>query len=96
MKTLGVGAIVWHDAVSYSSQYDVDSTPHKPILMTSVGLILSSDKTGVSFCREISGDADVRGVMFIPRGMIKKEIVFCKDFIRHNVGSLQVNLGKSK
>jgi len=97
MRKFHVGMIVWTDAVSFGGergQYDAHATPHHSLLMFSAGLILKSDKTGVSIAREISADADLRGVMFIPRGMVQKEIVYKKNVVVVEEGKMQTCLEK--
>ena len=86
------GIIIWHDAVNFggvSSQYSADELPHKPLLMYTVGLITASSPAGVTFAREISEDGQCRGVGFIPRGMILKEIITEKDVVEITPGKLR-------
>lgn len=97
MKSASVGVIVWKDAVTYggtSGQYDIGNVPHRPLMMYTAGLIVESSKEGVTIVREISADADCRGTMFIPRGMIVKEIVYEKDAIQTTPSMIKMKMKK--
>jgi hypothetical protein len=97
MRKFHAGAVVWTDAVSFggtSGQYDAHSTPHYPLVMFTVGLILRSDEKGISMAKEISADADLRGCLFIPRGMVQKEIIYKKNVVEVHEGKMRTNMEK--
>lgn len=72
-KPLPLVAVQWSDAyVTTSTQFEAHEIPHTPIIVTTYGLLLREDATGVSVASEsvAEGAGSYRGVTFIPRGMI--------------------------
>jgi len=66
-----VVAIQWNDAHGTATTlYEAHEIPHAPIVVTSYGLLLRDDATGISIASEQVADGTYRGVTFIPRGMI--------------------------
>jgi hypothetical protein len=65
-------ACTWQDAhgSSTSSAYSEHEIPHAAILITSYGLLLRQDDSGVSIASESCADGTYRGVTFIPRVLI--------------------------
>lgn len=69
-------AVVWADAHgSATDTYGERDIPHAPVYIATVGWELRSDEEGISVSNEFCGDADYRGITFIPRALVKSVLV---------------------
>jgi hypothetical protein len=81
MPSLPLFAIVWDDAHSPDGAFTADELRqkhHKPVRFTTYGLVVLSDPVGVTIAQEEDQDGGLRGVTFIPRGMIVAETPVAK------------------
>ena len=61
----------WMDAHgSATACYEVHELPHKALEITTFGLLLRDDETGVSIANEDCGGGTYRGVTFVPRSLV--------------------------
>lgn len=67
--------VVWMDATGTLDETTPRDIKHKPDPIYSYGFVLRSDEAGISLAHEWMLDDDYRTVTFIPRGMVKEEIV---------------------
>ena len=70
--------VIWDDAharnqaVEYVEEEVIQQ--HRPEEVKTLGLVIKEDKTGISLYTEETGPDSIRGVNFIPAGMIKEII----------------------
>lgn len=71
MKTPPLVALRWYDAhATATANYEIHELPHRAIEITTYGLLLRDDETGVSIACEDAGAGCYRGVTFVPRAMV--------------------------
>ena len=70
-KTIYV--VEWMDAHYNTDEVAVADVYHSPWKYTTVGLLLKSNEIGVTVASDVGQDGKVRGVNFIPRGMVIHE-----------------------
>lgn len=66
--------VLWGDAwnqAGWKTEKWVEEN-HEPAMVENVGYIVKQDRSGVSLAQGVSDDVSFLGIMFIPRGMIKK------------------------
>jgi hypothetical protein len=71
--------VVWDDAHSPSGAFTADEIrrdQHKPVRYNSFGLLIADDERGISIAQEQDNDGGLRGVTFVPRGMVVDVIDF--------------------
>jgi hypothetical protein len=71
---LKVVLVKWNDAVLRSEENDTSKIVHKPCVLFSAGILLKSDKKGVTLATDFDPVGKTyREQSFIPRGMIVEE-----------------------
>lgn len=64
-------ALTWKDAHGTATEaYSLHELPHAPILITTYGLLLREDESGISIACEECADGTYRGVTFVPQTLI--------------------------
>lgn len=64
-------ALKWKDAHgSATSAFNEHEIPHAPLEITTYGLLLREDATGVSVANELCADGTYRGHTFVPKELI--------------------------
>jgi hypothetical protein len=64
-------SVRWRDAhATATALYEIHELPHAATEITTYGLLLREDATGVSIASEACGAETYRGVTFIPRELI--------------------------
>lgn len=66
--------LTWLDAhgVSGTTALSLHEIPHGAIEITSYGLLLRQDDSGISIASEVCADGTYRGYTFVPAGMLLK------------------------
>lgn len=69
-----IAIIEWHDAHARNQAVEYDESEilqvHRPEPCLTLGLVIRDDAAGVSLYNEETGPDSIRGLSFIPRGMI--------------------------
>jgi len=64
-------AVVWKDAHGGSSEiFNENEIPHEPTMVTTYGLLLRQDDTGVSIANEVIESGQYRGHTFVPSPLV--------------------------
>lgn len=67
--------IIWDDAHSRNQAVEYEEAEliqqHRPEVCMTLGLVVNHDATGVTMYTEETGPTSVRGVSFVPAGMLK-------------------------
>lgn len=83
-ESFGVGYVVWCDANgNYSNQTDHEPR-HRGVTLLSAGVIVKSDKAGITLAQDFSEDGAFRDTKFIPRVNILHMEVLKKEAVRRS------------
>ena len=72
--------VVWMDAWTEDCDQVRNEIDHNPLETHSIGFLVRADEVGVTIAMDSypSSSEDIRNVMFIPRGMIRK-VIYLKE-----------------
>lgn len=73
MSAPRVVCVTWTDAHGNSfAVYEPHEIPHAPAIVKTYGVLMREDEAGVTIGHEVFENGGVRGITFVPKGMIRE------------------------